>query len=83
MKRSKKYEKFKNHNNTNNNQDDYLRKECYKLIDRIVATGEIKRDDLLIALAIRLRIPINECFIKKFDIKMLEKAIKELNYMIQ
>ena len=81
MKRSKKYEKFKN-NNTNNNQEDYLRKECYKLIDRIVALGEIKRNDLLIALAIRLNIPINECYIKKFDKKMLEKAVKALNYML-
>lgn len=81
MKRSKKYEKFKN-NNTNNNQEDYLRKECYKLIDRIVATGEIKKQDLFAALAIRLRIPINECYIKNFDKKMLEKAVKELNYML-
>ena len=81
MKRYKKYEKFKN-NNTNNNQEDYLRKECYKLIDRIVALGEIKRNDLLAALAFRLNIPINECYIKKFDKKMLEKAVKALNYML-
>lgn len=81
MKRSKRYEKFKN-NNTNRNQDDYLRRECYKLIDRIVDTGEIKRQDLFAALAIRLRIPIDECFIKKFDTKMLEKAVKELTYML-
>lgn len=81
MKRSKKYEKFKN-NNTNNNQEDYLRKECYKLIDRIVALGEIKRNDLFAALSIRLGISINECYIKKFDKKMLEKAVKELNYML-
>ena len=81
MKRSKKYEKFKN-NNTNDNQEDYLRKQCYKLIDRIVATGEIKRNDLFVALAIRLSIPINECYIKKFDRRLLEKAVKELNYML-
>ena len=81
MKRSKKYEKFKN-TNTNNNQEDYLRRECYKLIDRIVALGEIKRQDLFAALAIRLGIPVNECFIKKFDKKMLEKAVKELTYML-
>lgn len=81
MKRSKKYEKFKN-NNTNTNQEEHLRKECYKLIDRIVDTGEIKRQDLLAALAIRLRIPIDRCFIKKFDTKMLEKAVKELTYML-
>ena len=82
MKRYKKYEKFRNNNTNNNNQEDYLRKECYKLIDRIVTIGEIKRQDLFVALAIRLRIPINECYIKKFDKKMLEKAVKELNYML-
>lgn len=81
MKRSKKYEKFKN-NNTNNNQDEYLKKQCYKLIDRIVATGEIKRQDLFVALAIRLKLPINDCYIKNFDTKTLEKAIKELTYML-
>lgn len=81
MRRNKKYEKFKK-DNTNDNQEDYLRKQCYKLIDRIVATGEIKRNDLFSALAIRLGIPINECYIKKFDRKMLEKAVKELNYML-
>lgn len=81
MKRSKKYEKFKNNTN-NNNQDDYLKRQCYKLIDRIVATGEIKRQDLFAALAIRLGIPVNGCYIKNFDTKMLEKAVKELTYML-
>jgi len=78
MKRYKKYEKTKNYNN----QDDYLRKQCYKLIDRIVEKGEIKRQDLFIALAIRLKLPINNCYIKNFDTKMLEKAVKELTYML-
>lgn len=82
MKRYKKYEKFKSNNTNNHNQDDYLRKQCYKLIDRIVDTGEIKRQDLFAALAIRLKLPINNCYIKNFDTKTLEKAIKELTYML-
>lgn len=81
MKRSKKYDKLKNLN-SDALQLNYLRNQCYKLIDRILEIGEISKPDLFAALAIRLRIPINECYIKKFDAKMLEKAIKELNYML-
>jgi hypothetical protein len=60
-----------------------LRKECYRLIDLIVKKGEIKKPDLFIALAIRLRLPINNCFIKDFDENMCKKAIKELKYMLE
>lgn len=81
MKRNKKYEKFKKENNPDQELN-YLRHECYKLIDRILAIGEIKKPDLFAALAIRLSIPIHECYIKNFDQKMLEKAVKELNYML-
>ena len=81
MRRNKKYKNFRN-NNTNNNQETYLKKECYRLIDKIVASGEIKRQDLFAALAIRLHIPIGSCYINKFDAEMLKKAIKELNYML-
>lgn len=81
MKRKKRYDKLRNLN-PDELQLNYLRNQCYKLVDRILALGEIKKQDLFAALAIRLRIPINECYIKKFDIKMLEKAIKELNYML-
>lgn len=81
MKRKKKYDKLRNLN-SDDLQLNYLRNQCYKLVDRVLALGEIKKQDLFAALAIRLRIPINECYIKKFDAKMLEKAIKELNYML-
>lgn len=59
-----------------------LKNECYNLIDEIVEKGEISRKDLFIALAIRLKLPINNCFIKEFDEQMLRKAIKELKYML-
>ncbi len=80
MRRNKRYRDYK-YNNTSN-QETYLKKECYRLIDRIVATGEIKRQDLFAALAIRLHIPVGSCYINKFDKTMLEKAIKELKYML-
>lgn len=64
------------------NEIKHLRNECYRLVDRIVATGEIKKKDLFIALAIRLKLPFNKCFINEFDEEMLKKAIKELKYML-
>ena len=81
MKRSKKYQKLKNLN-ADDKQLSYLRDQCYKLVDRILALGEISKPDLFIALAIRLNIPMGECYIKNFDAKMLEKAVKELNHML-
>lgn len=60
----------------------YLRSQCYQLVNKILKKNEISKKDLFIALAIRLRLPINECFIDEFDEKMLEKAIKELKYML-
>lgn len=60
----------------------YLRSQCYQLVNKILKKNEINKKDLFIALAIRLRLPINECFIDEFDEKMLEKAIKELKYML-
>lgn len=59
-----------------------LRNDCYRLVDKIVAKGEIKKRDLFQALAIRLNLPLNKCYINNFDNEMLEKAIKELKYML-
>ncbi len=64
------------------NEIKYLRNDCYRLIDKIVAKGEIKKKDLFIALAIRLKLPFDKCFINEFDEQMLKKAIKELKYML-
>ena len=77
MKRYKKYNKLKS-----KDENSYLRDKCYKLVDQILDLGEISKPDLFAALAFRLRIPINECYIKNFDTKMLEKAVKELTYML-
>ena len=60
----------------------YLKSQCYQLIDSILKKNEINKKDLFIALAIRLKLPIDKCFINEFDEKMLEKAIKELKYML-
>ena len=60
----------------------YLKSQCYQLIDNILKKNEINKKDLFIALAIRLKLPIDKCFINEFDEKMLEKAIKELKYML-
>ena len=59
-----------------------LKIECHRLVNIIVASGAISKKDLFCALAIRLRIPIGECYIRDFDEKTLRKAIKELKYMI-
>lgn len=77
MKRYKKYNKLKNNNDEND-----LKHKCYRLVDQILAKGEISKADLFAALAFRLRIPIEECYLKNFDDKMLEKALKELKYML-
>ena len=58
----------------------YLKSQCYQLIDSILKKNEINKKDLFIALAIRLKLPIDKCFINEFDEKTLEKAIKELKY---
>lgn len=60
----------------------HLKSQCYQLIDSILKKNEINKKDLFIALAIRLRLPIDRCFIDEFDEKMLEKAIKKLKYML-
>lgn len=67
---------------TENKELRNLRHQCYNLIDRIVYSGVINKKDLFIALAIRLNLPIDNCYIKNFDKIMCEKAIKELKYMI-
>lgn len=59
-----------------------LKKECYSLIDKIVAKGEINRDNLKIVLAIRLKMPIDRFNIEKFDKNLLEKTIKALKCML-
>ncbi len=59
-----------------------LKKECYKLIDKIVAKGGISRDNLKIALAIRLGIHTKDCNIERFDKNLLEKTIKALRCML-
>ena len=60
----------------------YLKSQCYQLIDSILKKNEINKKDLFIALAIRLKLPIDKCLINEFDEKTLEKAIKELKYML-
>lgn len=59
-----------------------MRNECYILVDKIVRKGEINKKDLFAALAIRLKLPINNCFIRNFNEETLKKAIKELKYML-
>lgn len=59
-----------------------MKNECYRLVDIIVSRGEISKKDLFIALAIRLRLPINNCFINNFSEETLKKTIKELKYML-
>ena len=60
----------------------HLKSQCYQLIDSILKKNEINKKDLFIALAIRLKLHIDKCFINEFDEKTLEKAIKELKYML-
>lgn len=59
-----------------------LKKECYKLIDKILAKGEISRDNLKIALAIRLGMSTRDCNIERFDKNLLNKTIKALRCML-
>lgn len=59
-----------------------MKNECYRLVDIIVSRGEINKKDLFIALAIRLRLPINNCFINNFSEETIKKTIKELKYML-
>lgn len=63
------------------NEVKHLKIECHRIVNKIVAKGEICKKDLFIALAIRLKLPINKCFINDFDEEMLKKALKELKYM--
>ena len=60
-----------------------LKTECHRLVNIIVASGVINKKDLFYALAIRLNLPIDQCYIRDFDEETLKKAIKELNYMIE
>lgn len=60
-----------------------LKIECHKLVNEIVASGVISKKDLFCALAIRLRMPVEKCYIGDFDEETLKKAIKELEYMIK
>lgn len=60
-----------------------LKIECHKLVNKIVASGAISKKDLFCALAIRLHMPINKCYIEDFDEETLKKAIKELEIMIE
>ena len=68
---------------TENKQLHNLRHQCYSLVDKIVYSGAINKKDLFAALAIRLKMPIDKCYIKNFDKITCEKAIKELKYMIE
>ncbi len=81
MKRSKKYAKLKN-KNINEKYLESLQNQCYRLIDIIMKKCDINKKDLYLALAIRLRIPMDKCNIKDFNEVLCQKAIKELNYMI-
>lgn len=58
------------------------KKECNRLIDKILKKGEIKRKDLMIALALRLNIPIETCDIRNFDVNTLKNAVEMLKIML-
>ena len=57
-------------------------KNEYDYIIIIMKKCDINKKDLYLALAIRLRIPMDKCNIKDFNEVLCQKAIKELNYMI-
>lgn len=81
MKRSKKYQKLKE-NKIVDKELVELKQKCNYLVQKVLQKCEINKKDLFIALAIRLKLPIDNCHIDNFDKEMLKKAIKELDYML-
>ena len=59
-----------------------LRNECYDLINKIVKRGEISKENLMYALAIRMNMPIEDCRISKFDEENCKKCLKMLEKML-
>lgn len=59
-----------------------LRNECYDLINKIVKNGDINKEGVIIVLAMRLNIPIENCRISKFDEETCNKCLKMLKKML-
>lgn len=59
----------------------YLKKKCYKIVDKIIRRGDISKRDLFSALAIRMKIPFGSCYINSFDLETCKKALKYLEIM--
>lgn len=58
-----------------------LRTECYDEINKIVKKGEISKENLMLALAIRMKMPFEELKISKFDEETCKKCLKMLEIM--
>lgn len=59
-----------------------LRNECYDLINKIVKKGEIDKENLMYALAFRMKMPIDDCKISKFDEETCKECLKMLKIML-
>ena len=59
-----------------------LRNECYDLINKIVKKGEIDKENLILALSIRMNLPLEDCKISKFDEENCKKCLKMLDKML-
>ena len=77
MKRSKKYEKIKR-----KKADRDLVIKCNKVIEDILALGEINIENLYLVLSIRTKIPVKDLNLKDMSDKQLEKIYKELKLML-
>lgn len=77
MKRSKKYEKIKS-----KKADRDLVIKCNKVIEDILALGEINIENLYLVLSIRTKIPVKDLNLKDMSDKQLEKIYKELKLML-
>lgn len=77
MKRSKKYEKIKS-----KKADRDLVIKCNKVIEDILALGEINNENLYLVLSIRTKIPVKDLNLKDMSDKQLEKIYKELKLML-
>jgi len=60
-----------------------LRTDCYDTINKIVKKGEISKEDLMWALAIRMRMPLENLKISKFDEETCKKCLKTLERILQ
>ena len=77
MKRSKKYAKIKS-----KKADRDLVIKCNKVIEDILALGEINIENLYLVLSIRTKIPVKDLNLKNMSDKQLEKIYKELKLML-